>query len=563
MCEDAAAVRWSKSAAMIVLLTTVVSLAFAIPSFATTFGDIEIAPRKEFGAPQTGHYFEQRFGIANRSARSRAVRITIDSRYPRGGTTRASRTVQIPPRSESVVVIPFLVVGYYTPIEATIAIDGREQADKVLLEQMSAWEESSNPNVLLSRSVRYERQPAMVDIQRPEIAPQEWSASWIQYSRFAAVAVTGADWAQFPPAVQNAIYRWTFAGGTLMFVDRPDPMPVVSARSTDGRYGVGRILVFDDGVFEEGRIAKILQWRGNDASLFNLAAGHLPLLENDSLPLRVLYLALILFAIAAGPLSLFLLAKKDRRMWIFGTLPLFAIATSVLLVAATFASEGWVRIQRSHAITYLDETLSQAVTIGITGFYSTVSPRGEIRFAADTELRANTDYRSPINGDTAWDDGQRLFGGWVGTRVPTYFATRRSEPRRERLPLHFGAAGPSAVNGLGARIERVWVADANGEVFEAQGIDPGRAFPLVRSTKHPKIDLLAEKPIQRMLHAEMWMNALSNAPDDPTFILQPGTYVAILRDSPFIEAAMDRPTTMDRRGIVFGVSRLEGGAGAR
>ncbi|HEX2834948.1 MAG TPA: hypothetical protein VHW00_18180 [Thermoanaerobaculia bacterium] len=548
--------RETRSAAFLALL-----FVCALPAFATRFDDIDITVRNGFGKPKTGHYYEQRLGVANRSGNAHSVKITLESQMARGGASRATRTVQIPPHSETVVTLPFLVIGYYTPNEATVEIDGREQNEKVLLTQLSAWEESTNPDVLLSRSVRYDVQPSSIDIERPEVAPGEWSTSWIQYDRFAAVAVSASDWTQLPPAVHDALFRWTFAGGVLMFVDKPDPMPAVSVRSTEGRYGLGRILVFDDGLFYDSRLSPLLQSRGNDASFFNTATGELPLLKDEQVPLRGLYIGLIVFAIAGGPLSIFLLAKKNRRMWIFGTLPFFAIVTSVFLIGATFASEGWVKIQRSVTITYLDETLGRATTLGLTGFYATVSPRGEIRFAPDTELRVNSDYRSPINGDTTWDDGQRLFGGWVGTRVPTYFAVRKSEPRRERMPLQFSAAGVSGVNGLGGTIEKVWVANGKGEVFEAKNVAPGAAFTLTRTTA--SLPETTSHAAERILDADVRLTILGNIDQHPRHLLQRGTYLAYVRDAPFHEKAMDNATTMDRRGIVFGVSRLEGGADAR
>lgn len=542
------------------MAAVVAILLLALPALAVTYDDVDITVRSSFGKPIMGHYYEQRLGIANRGKNPHTIRITLAGESPRGGADRSTRTVQIPPRSETLVAIPLLLTGFYTPNEAIVAIDGRTQSERVSLPQTSAWDSATNPNALLTRSVRYNGTPASIDIERFEVA-QEWSASWIQYSRFSAIAVTAADWAELPPSVRDAIDRWTFAGGVLVFVDRPDPMPVVSVRSTEGRYGLGRILVFDDGLFDETQILRAMQWRTSDATVFNNAANEVPLLDEEKLPLRAMYGVLILFAIIAGPVNLFLLAKKNRRMWVFGTLPLLALATSVLLVGATFATEGLVRVQRSTAITYLDETLGKAATLGITGFYATLSPRGEIRFAPDTELRVNLERRDAMNVDTVWDDGQRLFGSWVGTRVPTYFAFRKSERRRERLPLQFTANGASAVNGLGAHIEQVWAADIDGNVYEARNVEPGRAFTLVRSSA--ELDPEATNVVERMVHVDGWLTLIANANDNPSMLLQPGTYVAVLRDSPFIERAMENATEMKPRGIVFGVSRVEGANDAR
>jgi hypothetical protein len=535
-------------------------LAIATPMFAVTYGDIDVTTRKEFGPPQIGYYFEQRFHIANRSRDAHTVRISLEGSPNRGAEDRATRTFQIPAKSETTVAVPLLVTGYYAPGEAIVAIDGSVQSDRVRLSQLSSWEQHSNPNVLVSRSVQH---PGVttVDIVRPEVAPAEWSASWLQYGRFDAIIVTSADWNELAPPVQSAIYRWTFAGGTLVFSDPPEPMPVVSVRSTDGRYGIGRIIVFPDGKVDVEQIKSSLQWRTRDDAVHVSAASELPLLDEDRLPVRGLFGVLLVFAVVGGPVNLFLLAKKNRRMWIFGSIPLLAIATSFLLVGATIANEGWVRIERSLAITYLDESLGQAATLGWSGYYATVSPRGDVRFAPDTELRTSV-TRTNRNADTTWDDGQRLFGSWVGTRVPTYFVVRKSEPRRERLPLRVDGKGLGGVNGLGTHIERVWAANMNGEIFEARNVEPGKAFTLSRSGEFPQIGTPLYEP-ERMMHLDTWVLLLQNARKDPSRILRPGTYVAELRDSPFIEHALERPTSSTHRGVVFGMSRLEGGADAR
>lgn len=66
-----------------------------------------------------------------------------------------------------------------------------------------------------------------------------------------------------------------------------------------------------------------------------------------------------------------------------------------------------------------------------------------------------------------------------------------------------------------------------------------------------------------MVHVDGWLTLIANANDNPSMLLQPGTYVAVLRESPFIERAMENATEMKPHGIVFGVSRVEGANDAR
>lgn len=534
---------------------------FAAPLFATTYGDIDVVPRQGFAPGRRGYYHEYRFTIANRSSRPRQVRIQLKSAFLRGASDSATRTFQSPPRSESLVEVPLLLTGYFAPDQAVVFIDGTEQSDRIRLNQQLSWEEGSSPDVLLSRSVA-DRESNVIDFERALVGPEQWSASWLQYGRYAGIVVTPADWLDLPPAVQTAILRWTFAGGTLVFTNHPEWLP--GSPGTGGEYGLGSIVVVyaPDGVLDDAAILPYLRVRTHDDTIFNAAANELPLLDRNMLPVRGLFGVLLVFAIVAGPVNLILLARRNRRHWIFATIPLLAVVTSLILVGTTVASEGWVRIHRARALTVLDEPRGLAATFGWSGFYATVSPRGEVRFDSDTELRPNLN-RETGDADTQWDDGQRLFGSWIGTRVPAYFAVRRSGPRRERLPLRREGTQLAGVNGLGGPIERLLVADASGAIFEARDIAPGQSFRLARTQKTTQRDGGATD-IRTIAGADAWSGLLSSLEGEPERVLRGGDYVAILRDTPFLEAPLEKASESTRRGIVYGIrAAVEGASDAR
>lgn len=533
----------------------------ALPVLAETYGPLSVVARPPFGKPQSGHYFEYRFIIENRSPEPHVVRLTVENSGERGNRARATRTFQIAPSSQNFVEVPQLITSYFSGDNVIVAIDGREQSKDLRISQLTAWEEEGGfLSVLTTRSVQMPREPN-VEVVQPQIAPDEWSANWLRYGGYAAIVTTAADYAELPPPVHAAIERWMFAGGALVYVGTPE-----FGALDQTRYGLGRMVVIanTDG-FTGTNQPTFLQWRTHNSTILRGASEDVPLLEDSGLPMRALFGALVAFAIIGGPINVWYLAKKNRRVWIFWTLPLFALVSSVLLIGATIANEGWVRIHKSSSITYLDERIGRAATFGWSGFYATVSPRGEVRFDSATELRAIDTYIE--DADTTWDDGQRLFGSWIGTRVPTYFAIRKSETRRERLPLRYVNGQPTAVNGLGSFIERISFANNQGVVYEAHNVAPGQSFALVPSPTLTHVRESRTYPPERMMHMDLWDVMLGAVEKDPGTVLVPNSYVAVLRDSPFLEHALERPTKSSHRGIVIGLLNrewgIEGEANAR
>jgi hypothetical protein len=117
----------------------------------------------------------------------------------------------------------------------------------------------------------------------------------------------------------------------------------------------------------------------------------------------------------------------------------------------------------------------------------------------------------------------------------------------------------AGVNGLGTHIERIWVANDAGDIFEAANVLPGRPFKLERSGTTPHVRESPTREVERMMHVDTWTLMVTSPPSELAGLLTPGTYVAVLRDSPFLENALERSTLSVRRGIVYGVSRAQGG----
>jgi hypothetical protein len=209
-----------------------------------------------------------------------------------------------------------------------------------------------------------------------------------------------------------------------------------------------------------------------------------------------------------------------------------------------------VRIQKSSSLTLLDEVSGEATTLGWTGLYATLPPDGEVRWDSTTEVRP---LGMAHDGHTDWTDGQRFVSGWVGSRVATGFALRKVEPRRERVPLRRQAGHLIALNGLGSDLHKLWVADERGVIHAATNVGAGKEVVLVPTGE--RIDPGAQDAGHLFGPPSVWPGLYDRFSENPRAALRPLMYVAVTERSPFVEAALAKPTKSLSRGVVVGYIR--------
>lgn len=528
------------------------------------FGPVHIEPRRSFLSPQIGAYHEYRFAVVNPAAERHVIRIEVVSRtyYAAFGEIRSSREVVVSPRSSEVVSIPELVLGNYAgPATAFVKVDGRVQGKQFQIDRESGSGYNAR-DILIGRSVP---QPLVVqlipdwsvgDAVRLELPPAEWSDQWIYYDRFEGMLLTDMDWRQLPPDARAAILRWVSAGGALTFYGSAELPPVRPAAEITqlraAHHGFGTISMLGAGApLDPNAIAEIQAlWRGALALPGGLSEnGNMQLLDKPPIPVGLLFLLLMAFAIIAGPIHLFVLAKKNRRVWMFVTLPVMSIAAATLIVGSVIANEGLVRIEKTTSLTLLDETLGEATTLGWTGFYATFPPNGQVRFDGATEavpLFAVRDAR------TDWSDGQRLTSGWIRSRVPSHFAVRKVESRRERLRIRDEAGHMVALNGLGSLVKQLWVVGEDGAIYSAKEIAAGKEVVLAPTGERFDAGALQD-PALLFGSAPTWSSYYSRLTHEPRTVLRPGMYLAVLEKSPFVETALEKPDDAKSEGVVIGL----------
>jgi hypothetical protein len=290
------------------------------------------------------------------------------------------------------------------------------------------------------------------------------------------------------------------------------------------------------------------------------ASRDLPVGETVGVPVRGLFLLMLLFAVVIGPVNLYVLARKQCRIWMLWTVPLISVATSAGVVGYMFWTEGWHGHVRAEGLTVLDETSGRAATVGCIGFYTPLTPADGLHFAADTELtpipRQDAQFGDRRPSRTLdWSTEQHLASGWLTARVPAYLRLRKSEARPERLTVRRGKDGAlSAVNGLGAGIRQLWLADGRGRIHTARApIPAGQEAALSPSGGAVARPLNLEG--LRQAYRSDWFKHYQELTATPQNYLLPGCYIAVLDAAPFIEEGLRNAQTRAGRSVVYGIMK--------
>jgi hypothetical protein len=425
---------------------------------------------------------------------------------------------------------------------------------------------------------------SMINAQfvRSDVPVSAWSSHWLGYTRYDGIVITYEDIHELQSgsnetrAALQALWQYAELGGVLLVLG-PGKVPVPQAwqrhlvRSggmDEYSVGFGKCLVAPDRnskKWPQGRWTAIdtavrataMPWQSSK-SLSDLNSTF-PVVDNLGVPVIGLFVLMILFAIALGPVNLVVLSKKKKRIWMLWTVPALSALTCLAVFGYMIIAEGWQGHARIGGITFLDETSHRATSLGRTAFYSPLTPGGGLHFSEDSEVFMQGGGESaPSSCSIDWTQGQHLAHGWVTARVPAHFAIRSSETRRERLSVRREADGKlSLLNGLGVNIKKVTVADEKGLLYVAADVPAGERAKLERGTNRITGQYLRSWREEIYKNSD-WTNAATLAQRRPPDFLGPRMYVAVVDGSPFHEQGLQGATVRNTESVVLGMMAEEG-----
>ncbi len=577
------------------------------------FGDVVIETLPDLPQSTTHGYHEFPFLVRNESPRaSRRVTLSGPDAVQTGMELHSLRTLKRtvtvgPGSSVRLALLQPPLPAFGSGLQ--VRIDGRAQR------QVIPWA-SGHPEYWIGSSGRYSggrathRSYRVLISQRlgeqdfPPHAPDEyqvfravmpiaeWSGGWLAYSGYDGVVTSAGELADAPGPVVEALWRYVETGGALLVLgDLQSVAPEGRLRNTSGWARMRRerrqasisggglevdYAGFGVALTAEGaaRVSDLtapqlerleLAWQRSRQPWYaarDPSAAHrrFAVAGDVEVPVRGLFLVVLVFTVLIGPVNLALLTRRGKRMWLLWTVPAASLLTCAVVVLYVLVGEGLVRYRRTEGLTVLDERARRATTLGWTAFYATLTPGDGLRFEAETELTPVLSWaqgqRVSGSRSVGWGGGQHLGPGWLRARLPSYFIVRKSELRRERLSLRrsgdpSGAGALEAVNGLGVDLEALWVAGSYGRVYASGPLAAGAAGRLEATGE----EAAAGPGVLRGLYHGDLTGRLPRLEQDPAGYLRPGTYLAVARASPFIEAGLaglDRETL---KTVIYGICR--------
>ncbi len=281
----------------------------------------------------------------------------------------------------------------------------------------------------------------------------------------------------------------------------------------------------------------------------------LPVVENLKIPTRGIVVIMLAFIILIGPVNMIYLNRINRRTWMLWTIPAISFATTLLVFAYSLLREGVTPDTRIAGLTVLDQTSHHAATFGGTAFYCPLTPSGGLNFEFGTEATplVPIGYGSGNSREVDWTQSQHFSHGWVSARVPAHFHLRKSETRRERIQVVNENGKLQIVNGLGAEIKSLWIADADMNFYGASNVAAGQKTGLILAKPAPASEKSGANGLLRDISFATHVDSLSESAGK---YLMPNTYIAVLDQNPFIENALGPASSPKRTrssAVVFGI----------
>ncbi len=257
-------------------------------------------------------------------------------------------------------------------------------------------------------------------------------------------------------------------------------------------------------------------WRhGNDPAYGNRNFNDLLIPDIGAAPVFGFQLLITLFVLAIGPVNYWLLKRRGRLPLMLVTVPVAAVAATLLLFSYGILTEGFSVCVRARSITLLDQTNGEATCWARLSYYAGIAPSKGLKMPDDTVVYPiHPTGRRPAQyaweqREVEWGEQQNMIRGWLASRTPTQYLTITARPTVQQLVFEPKDDGLLVTNRLGVEVRMLVVQDHAGKFYMGGTLETDD-FARLEPT-----DMMAAMARLRVLNTE-------NIPEFPAGFAAPG-----------------------------------------
>jgi hypothetical protein len=350
--------------------------------------------------------------------------------------------------------------------------------------------------------------------------------SWLGYSGFDFILLSGADWQKLKPAVKRALLEWVRLGGKLHVYLSPGTyseslgLPDIASAGSH-TVSLGKIVTLSwDGKTLPASQTVNRYW-GETQRVNSLRSDHASmgawslqgLLGTRSFASWQVIVFLVVFGLLVGPVNLFVLAPAGRRHKLFITTPLLSISASVIMVVLILVQDGTGGVGRRFVAINLEPDEAAAYVT-----QEQVSRTG-VLLGAGFEMKQPVLIEPLVMPDTPWaklkktsiaqsanltQDGRERRGNFFQSRAEQGQVLRAAVSTRARLELKAAApdAAPTLTSALGFTVEELFYTDAAGAQWRLEKpLGTGQSATLVKTdatTKNPWLNAAIDPAVSTL-----------------------------------------------------------------
>src|SRR5579872_848577 len=238
---------------------------------------------------------------------------------------------------------------------------------------------------------------------RTKLPIASWSPNWLGYSRYDGIVVTSNDLLTMPAEVRSAIGQFVECGGTLLVLGADTQLPgvwkplsIINVPLKGCAAGFGHCFIALEKNYvnmnEEALEIAINSWQRSGEPFQKIrspgeANRAFPVVDDlVGVPIWGMLGLILVFGIIIGPVNMFILGQKKRKLWLFWTVPVISFITCMMIFGYMVLTESRHGNSRVEVFTVLDENSRRASTIGWVAVYTPMLGGGGLHFSPQTEV---------------------------------------------------------------------------------------------------------------------------------------------------------------------------------